>query len=93
MDTTAGLLAVAVLVALNGWFVASEYALVTIRPTRVQQLLREGRGGASHLKHAIDHLDADLASREEAVSRLTPVKNGYRRFRATDNLLAFLDGL
>ena len=39
------------------------------------------------------YLDADLASREAAVSRLTPVKNGYRRFRATDNLLAFLNGL
>lgn len=62
MDTTAGLLAVAVLVALNGWFVASEYALVTIRPTRVQQLLSEGRVGASHLKHAIDHLESYIAT-------------------------------
>ena len=40
------------------------------------------------------YLQTDLASREEAVSRLAPVKNGsYRRFRATDDLLAFLDGL
>ena len=39
------------------------------------------------------YLDADLASREAAVSRLAPVKNGYRRFRATDDLLAFLNGL
>lgn len=39
------------------------------------------------------YLNADLASREAAVSLLAPVKNGYRRFRATDNLLAFLNGL
>lgn len=39
------------------------------------------------------YLHADLASREAAVARLAPVKNGYRRFRATDNLLAFLSGL
>jgi integrase len=39
------------------------------------------------------YLDADLASREEAVSRLPPVHNGYRRYRATDDLLAFLTGL
>lgn len=39
------------------------------------------------------YLDADLASREAAVSRLPPLENGYRRFRATDDLLAFLNGL
>jgi len=39
------------------------------------------------------YLQADLASREAAVSRLAPVENGYRRFRATDSLLAFLNGL
>ncbi len=39
------------------------------------------------------YLQSDLASREKAVSRLAPVKNGYRRFRATDDLLAFLNGL
>jgi integrase len=39
------------------------------------------------------YLEADLASREAAVSRLAPVQNGYRRFRADDQLLAFLNGL
>ena len=39
------------------------------------------------------YLQADLASREDAVSRLAPVENGYRRFQATDTLLAFLNGL
>jgi site-specific recombinase XerD len=39
------------------------------------------------------YLEADLASREAAVSRLAPVNNGYRRYRATDDLLTFLNGL
>ena len=39
------------------------------------------------------YLQTDLVSREAAVSRLASVKNGYRRFRATDDLLAFLNGL
>lgn len=39
------------------------------------------------------YLDADLESREAAVSRLAPVHNGYRRYRASDDLLAFLTGL
>jgi CBS domain containing-hemolysin-like protein len=36
------LLAVAVLILLNGFFVASEYALVTVRRTRVRELADEG---------------------------------------------------
>lgn len=39
------------------------------------------------------YLEADLASREAAVSRLAPVNNGYRRYRAPDDLLTFLNGL
>lgn len=39
------------------------------------------------------YLQADLASREAAVSQLADVKNGYHRFRPTDTLLAFLNGL
>jgi site-specific recombinase XerD len=38
------------------------------------------------------YLAADLASREAAISRLPPVHNGYRRYRATDDVLAFLTG-
>ena len=39
------------------------------------------------------YLNADLASREDAVARLAPVQIGYQRYRATDDLLAFLHGL
>ena len=39
------------------------------------------------------YLQADLASREAAVSNLADVETGYRRFRPTDTLLAFLNGL
>jgi integrase len=39
------------------------------------------------------YLQADLASREAALSRLSPTESGYRRFQASDRLLAFLQGL
>lgn len=39
------------------------------------------------------YLQADLASREAALSRLAPTETGYRRFQPTDRLLAFLQGL
>jgi len=50
--------------------------------------------GHQSIETTLIYLQADLASREKAVSLLAPVKNdGYRRFRPTDNLLAFLNGL
>lgn len=39
------------------------------------------------------YLDADLESREDAVSRLAPLHNGYRRYRASDSLLTFLNSI
>ena len=36
------LLAVAVLILLNGFFVAAEYSLVTVRRTRLKELVDEG---------------------------------------------------
>jgi CBS domain containing-hemolysin-like protein len=62
MDTAIGILGVAALVALNGWFVAAEYALVTVRPTRVEQLVSERRLGALSLQHAVDHLESYIAT-------------------------------
>jgi putative hemolysin len=41
---------IAVLVLLNAVFVAAEIALVTVRRTRVDQLVEEGRGGAERVR-------------------------------------------
>lgn len=49
--------------------------------------------GHESVETTLIYLHADLASREEALSRITPVENGYRRFRASDELLDFLKGL
>ena len=62
LETGGGLLALLVLVLLNGFFVASEFALVTVRRTRVEQLAEEGRPGARSLRDAIEHLDSYIAA-------------------------------
>ncbi|MCL7417641.1 MAG: hemolysin family protein [Halalkalicoccus sp.] len=56
-----GLLLALFLVALNGFFVAAEFAFVRIRSTTVETLLEEGRAGAGTLANAIDSLDDYLA--------------------------------
>ncbi|MQA89821.1 MAG: tyrosine-type recombinase/integrase, partial [Gemmatimonas sp.] len=49
--------------------------------------------GHESVETTMIYLHADLASREEALSRISPVENGYRRFRASDELLDFLKGV
>ena len=42
----------------NGFFVAAEFALVSIRKTRVQQFQEEKRPGSSALADAVTNLDS-----------------------------------
>ena len=62
IQTGGGLLAVFALVLANGFFVAAEFSLVTVRRTRVEQLAEEGRLGARHLQDAVGKLDSYIAA-------------------------------
>ncbi len=57
-----GLLAVLVLVVLNGYFVAAEFALVTVRWTRVEELVRKERFGARAVNAALENLNDAIAA-------------------------------
>ena len=63
-----GILLIFVLVAANGFFVAAEFALVAVRPSRVAQLVAEGRARARALKRATDNLDAYLAATQLGIT-------------------------
>lgn len=62
LDLFVRLLAVLVLVAANGFFVAAEFSLVAIRRSRVEQLLAEGHPLAPAVQRGIQRLDAYLAA-------------------------------
>jgi CBS domain containing-hemolysin-like protein len=62
------LLGVAVLVLVNAFFVAAEYALVSVRPTRVEELLQVGRPGARSVKKALEQLDRFIAATQLGVT-------------------------
>src|SRR5215208_6619904 len=51
-----------VLVAANGFFVATEFAIARLRPGQVTKWVRDGRPGAKSVQHAIEHIDAYLAA-------------------------------
>lgn len=56
------LLLVALLIALTGFFVATEFAIVKVRSSRIDQLIAEGKSGAKAAKHVITHLDEYLSA-------------------------------
>jgi len=62
------LVGVVVLVLVNAFFVAAEYALVSVRPTRVQELLDLGRPGAGAVKKALQQLDRFIAATQLGVT-------------------------
>ena len=66
--TVAGLAAVPVLVAVNGFFVAAEFSLVAVRRTRVEELVNAGVPRAKALLHAVDKLDGSVAAAQLGIT-------------------------
>ena len=56
-----GLLLVGVLVVVNAFFVAAEYALVRVRRTQIEALAAQGSGLAKVVLHALNHLSRYIA--------------------------------
>ena len=68
ISTAFGLIAIVVLVLLNGFFVATEFALVSVRRTRIQQLSSEGNRTATRVLDRIDHLDTYIAATQLGIT-------------------------
>ena len=62
------LLAIPALIAANGVFVAVEFALVAIRKTRVEEMVRLGLKGAKKLEIALNHLDRSIAATQLGIT-------------------------
>jgi putative hemolysin len=66
--TALGLLSIPLLVALNGFFVAAEFALVAVRATRVEELVRQGVSRAVAVQAAIANLDRSIAATQLGIT-------------------------
>ncbi|NOS70650.1 MAG: HlyC/CorC family transporter [Verrucomicrobia bacterium] len=62
------ILAVLVLVMLNGFFVATEFALVKVRHTQLSPLVAKGNRRAMMASHIISHLDAYLSAAQLGIT-------------------------
>ncbi len=86
-------LAIPVLVGLNGLFVAAEFSLVAVRHTRVEGMVRRGVQGAASVEQAIKRLDRSIAATQLGVT-LASLALGWvgeeALSRLMDPLFAFL---
>ena len=63
-----GVLAVMALVFANGFFVAAEFSLVTVRKTRIDQLIAEGHRGARTVRKALNDPDSYIAATQLGIT-------------------------
>jgi len=61
-------LAVLVLVGINGFFVAAEFALVKVRDTQLQPLIAQGNRRARMAQHILQNLDAYLSAAQLGIT-------------------------
>jgi CBS domain containing-hemolysin-like protein len=62
------LVSVFVLIGLNAFFVAAEFALVTVRWTRVEEMVERGRFGAKAVAKALENLDDAIAATQVGIT-------------------------
>jgi CBS domain containing-hemolysin-like protein len=60
--------AVMAIVFANGFFVAAEFAIVTVRKTRVDQLIAEGHWGARAVRRAVSDPDSYIAATQLGIT-------------------------
>ncbi|KKI93420.1 hypothetical protein WQ54_04060 [Bacillus sp. SA1-12] len=60
--TTINLLIFVLLIALTAFFVATEFAIVKVRASKIDQMIAEGKKGAVSAKKVVTHLDEYLSA-------------------------------
>src|SRR3989344_4792933 len=68
MDVIPQLLLLIFLVFLNGFFVASEFALVGVRKTRIDELVKEGNQGAVLVQKSLKNLDTFISATQLGIT-------------------------
>ncbi|GAA4023332.1 hemolysin family protein [Deinococcus rubellus] len=71
MNDWIGVGALVLLVLLNGFFVAAEYALVSVRRTRIDQLAEDGSSAARTVQQVLAHLEQYIAAVQLGVSMMS----------------------
>src|SRR4030067_1295051 len=63
-----GILAIGLFVLSNGFFVAAEFSLVSVRRTRIAELVARGQAGAEAVQKAIENPDRVIAATQLGIT-------------------------
>lgn len=80
------LVLIAILIALTAFFVATEFAIVKVRSTRVDQLIEEGKPNAISAKKVISNLDEYLSTCQLGIT-VTALGLGFLGEPTVENIL------
>ncbi|MFL5727541.1 MAG: hemolysin family protein [Chloroflexota bacterium] len=86
------LIVIILLTLLEGFFVAAEIALVSIRRSRVEQLVEEGRPGARRVRRLLDEPGRFLAVSQLGLTVIGFFASAYAAVSLTDSLALFMVG-
>ncbi|HET7677715.1 MAG TPA: hemolysin family protein, partial [Candidatus Limnocylindrales bacterium] len=92
MGTLGELLIIAILVLLNAVFVAAEIALVTVRRTRLEQLVEEGSGAARRVQRLVSQPGRFLAVIQLGITFVGFLASAYAGVSLAFQVEAFLSG-
>ncbi|HZZ76914.1 MAG TPA: hemolysin family protein [Gemmataceae bacterium] len=84
--TVVGLVALPILIAMNGFFVAAEFALVAVRKTRIEELVSRGVKGALSVQSAIEQIARSIAATQLGIT-LCSIALGWVAERGLANVL------
>ena len=90
-STALDLAIVFLLVLANSFFVASEFALVSVRKTRIDQLAAEGNRTATVVQRAVRDLDRFIAATQVGITLASLLLGGIGE-RSLEPILSFLFG-
>ncbi len=76
MSDFVGLLVLLLLIVMNAFFVAAEYSLVSVRRTRIDQLVDEGKAGAKRVQGALKNLSFYIAAVQLGIT-VAALATGY----------------
>jgi len=62
------IIGVLALVALNGFFVAAEFAIVKVRSTQIESLVKSGSGRARLAQHIVNHMNSYLSATQLGIT-------------------------
>jgi len=80
-------------VLLNGFFVATEFALVKVRATRIDNLAKEGNRSAVLVQHILKHMDRYLSACQLGITLASLILGALGEPAVSVLLIAALDGL